>query len=104
MRASIHMALHFIVPALVARWVFADRWIKAWVIMMLAMAIDIDHLLATPIFDPDRCGIGFHPLHTYPAMILYGAMFAIPKLRVLALGLMIHVVLDGLDCVLITLK
>ena len=98
------MALHFIVPALVARWVFADRWIKAWVIMMLAMAIDIDHLLATPIFDPDRCGIGFHPLHTYPAMILYGAMFAIPKLRVLALGLMIHVVLDGLDCVLIALK
>ncbi len=72
--------------------------------MMLAMAIDIDHLLATPIFDPDRCGIGFHPLHTYPAMILYGAMFAIPKLRVLALGLMIHVVLDGLDCVLIALK
>ncbi len=72
--------------------------------MVLTMVIDIDHLLAIPIYDPDRCGIGFHPLHTYPAMILYGAMFAIPKLRVLALGLIVHVILDGMDCVLMAFE
>ena len=68
-RPFIHIALHFIVPAVVARFFFADRWKWAWLIMVLTMAVDTDHLLATPVYDPERCGIGFHPLHSYPAII-----------------------------------
>ena len=39
--------------------------------MYAVMLIDLDHLLATPIFDPARCSIGFHPLHSYYAIGVY---------------------------------
>ncbi len=71
--------------------------------MMSAMVIDLDHLLANPIYDPGRCGIGFHPLHSYPAIAAYMAMTAIRRTRLVALGLVIHMVLDGIDCVWLNL-
>jgi hypothetical protein len=67
--------------------------------MMLTMIVDLDHLLATPIFDPGRCSIGFHPLHTWPAILFYGALTAVPLTRIIGLGLIIHMALDALDCV-----
>jgi len=42
----------------------------------LANLIDLDHLLANPIYNPLRCGINFHPLHSwfiYPVYI--GGLF-----------------------------
>ncbi len=95
----IHLGLHLIVPFGVARVFFQDRWRQVWVIMMLTMIIDLDHLFANPIYDPDRCSINFHPLHTYPAIGIYLLMVAIPKLRLIGLGLLIHLVLDGMDCI-----
>jgi hypothetical protein len=95
----IHLGLHLIVPFGVARGFFQDRWRQVWVIMMLTMIIDLDHLFANPIYDPDRCSINFHPLHTYPAIGIYLLMVAIPKLRLIGLGLLIHMVLDGVDCI-----
>ena len=97
-RPIVHLILHFAVPAAVARTAFADRWKKAFFIMALTMVVDLDHLLADPIFDPDRCSIGFHPLHTWPALIAYLAMTAVPRLRIVGLGLLIHMALDGIDC------
>ncbi len=41
--------------------------------MLATMAIDLDHLLADPVFDPDRFCIGFHPLHTVWAGVGYAA-------------------------------
>ena len=94
-----HLSLHILVPLGVA-WVFyRDRWLKAWLIMMLAMIIDLDHLFADTIYDPDRCSINFHPLHTYPAIGIYILVTAIPRLRLFGLGFLIHMVLDGLDCI-----
>ena len=29
------------------------------IIMVLTIAVDFDNLLADPIFDPNRCGLGF---------------------------------------------
>jgi hypothetical protein len=101
-RPIIHLALHFIVPGIAAGWVFKDQWKKAWVIMLATMVIDLDHLLASPIFDPSRCSIGFHPLHSYPAICCYLAMVLIPKSRIIGVGLLIHIALDGIDCYLIT--
>ena len=43
------------------------------------MAVDLDHLLADPIFDPHRMSIGFHPLHSYPAIAVYVLFCLIPK-------------------------
>jgi len=98
-RPIAHLLLHIIVPGAVARWFFSERWKKAWFMMMLTMLVDLDHLAADPIYDPGRCGIGFHPLHTYAALIIYTVLGAIPKTRLVGLGLLIHMTLDGLDCV-----
>ncbi len=65
------------------------------------MVVDIDHLLATPIYDPKRCSIGFHPLHTIFPIIVYTALCFVPRplaLRLVGLGLMIHMGLDSIDC------
>ena len=111
----IHITLHFIVPLLVALAFYRSRWRKAMLIMIATMIVDADHLLADPIYDPNRCSIGFHPLHTLPAIAIYTAMFAIPPvlwrkddgqgvhpaarvLHLIGLGLLIHMTLDWLDC------
>ena len=98
-RPVVHLLLHFIMPGIVARFSFRDRWIRAWLIMALTIIVDLDHLLADPIYDPNRCSIGYHPLHSYPAILFYLVLTMIPKTRLIGLGLMIHMVLDGLDCI-----
>ena len=97
-RAIVHLILHALVPGLVAWLAFRPRWRQVWLIMILTMSVDLDHLLAIPIYDPNRCGIGFHPLHSYVAIVGYAAMTAIPQLRIVGTGLLIHMALDGLDC------
>ena len=94
----IHLALHLLVPGVIAWIFFRQKWLRAWLIMSATMIVDIDHLLATPLFDPNRCSIGFHPLHSYIAITIYALMAFISKLRIIALGLLIHMVLDYLDC------
>jgi len=97
----LHLLLHVLVPLTVAGVVFRKRpelvW-RAFGLMLLGMLIDIDHLLATPIYDPGRCSIGFHPLHTTLPIVLYSALLAHPKSRILGVGLCIHIVLDAMDC------
>jgi hypothetical protein len=98
--ALLHLVLHAVVPGGVALLFYRPSWKKAWLIMLATMLVDLDHLLADPIYDPQRCGIGFHPLHSYPAIAAY-AFLLIPKTtRLVALGLVIHMALDALDCVL----
>ena len=96
--AFLHILLHFVVPAIVAGLAFRDKWLTSWLILMSAMVIDVDHLLAIPIFDPNRCSIGFHPLHSISAIIVYPLLLLIPRLRILGIGLLIHIGLDALDC------
>ncbi len=67
--------------------------------MVSALIVDLDHLLANPVYDPQRCGIGFHPLHSYLAIVVYLAMTILPKTRLFAIGLIIHVLLDAVDCI-----
>ncbi len=66
--------------------------------MALTMIVDLDHLLANPIYDPNRCSINFHPLHSYPAILLYTIMAAFPKSRLIGLGLLLHMGVDLTDC------
>ena len=53
---------------------------------------------AEPIADPQRCSIGFHPLHSEIAITIFALMLIHKKLRIFGFGLLIHMSLDGLDC------
>lgn len=68
--------------------------------MISGMLIDLDHLLATPIFSPNRCSINFHPLHSYYAIVLYCLLLIPQKTRLIGLGLTIHILADSVDCLL----
>ena len=89
---------HVLVPGAIAWLFFRSRWRRVWLIMLATMLVDLDHLLADPVFDPNRCGLGFHPLHSWPAIALYVRALALPWVRVVALGLVVHMGLDGTDC------
>lgn len=95
---ALHYSLHFLAPGLIAWVFFRDRWKQVWLILLATMLVDLDHLLATPIFDPNRCSIGFHPLHTLPAMVVYAGMLAFPKTRIVGIGLAFHMLTDWIDC------
>ena len=94
----LHITLHFAVPALVAASFFRQRWWFAYLVMVATMVVDFDHLLATPIYDPGRCSIGFHPLHGMVPMVLYLLLLLHPRLRLVGIGLLIHMGLDSIDC------
>ncbi len=66
--------------------------------MMATMLVDLDHLLANPIYDAGRCSIGFHPLHGLVPMMIYCLLCLLPKTRYVGIGLMIHMLLDSIDC------
>jgi hypothetical protein len=97
---SIHLLLHVLVPGAVAWLAFRGQWRTAWLVMVGTMLIDLDHLLAEPIYDPGRCSIGFHPLHTGPAIGAYALLALWPRARLVGVGLLIHVALDAIDCLL----
>lgn len=97
-RSVFHLLLHAAVPGLVAWLFFRARWRHAWLVMLATMLVDLDHLLADPLYDPDRCSIGFHPLHTAPAIAAYGVLSLPRSTRLVGVGLLIHMALDALDC------
>lgn len=112
-----HLLLHVIVPIAVALLVYRADSLRAAVVMLSTMAVDLDHLMADPIYDPERCSIGVHPLHAAPAIVLYLGVFlttlALARrygstgdhrerrlAQLISLGLLIHMALDWADCVL----
>ena len=97
----IHYFLHLLFPLGLAYFFFRTRWKQVYLVFLLTMLVDADHLLAIPVFSPCRCSIGFHPLHSYGAMILYAAGLVHPKTRVLAIGLLMHMATDYIDCLFI---
>lgn len=95
---TVHYSLHFIAPYFIAKFFFHENVKKAYFLMLASMLIDLDHLLADPIFDAGRCSINFHPLHSYPAIFVYFVMAFIPKVRIIAVGLLLHIATDWQDC------
>ena len=93
-----HLALHFLAPLLIAFLFFRENWKLSYLVMMATMLVDLDHLLASPIYDASRCSIGFHPLQQYWFIALYLTMSFYPKTRLIGVGLIIHMALDALDC------
>ncbi len=100
-RAVLHLGLHAALPALAAWGIARTDWRRVWLWLMAGWVIDVDHLLASPVYDPDRCSLGFHPLHTWPAAVGYAVLLLPRRTRLLALGLLLHLTLDGVDCLVI---
>lgn len=85
-------------PAGIVAGFFRKQWRRAYLIMIGTMVVDLDHLLADPIYDPGRCSIGFHPLHEPILFALYFGLCFHSKTRYIGLGLVVHMALDSLDC------
>ena len=106
LRHAGHYSFHLLVPFLFGRILFAREhtW-KAGAIMVGTIVMDLDHLLANPVFDPDRCSIGFHPLHTVWAAAAYCAVLFVSswtwpswQWRAVGIGCLWHLCTDALDC------
>ncbi len=96
-----HYSLHLVFPGVIAWVFFRDEWKKAWLIMDATMLVDLDHLFADPVFDPTRCGIGFHPLHSYYAIAVYFLIFLFSRkktVKIVSVGLLFHMFTDYQDC------
>ena len=102
LRFFIHYGIHFIVPIAVGIFFFKEHQKRAILILLSAIIIDVDHLLANPIFDPNRCSIDFHPLHSYWAIGIYVAFLFFKKSKIFGIALLIHILADIADCFLIT--
>lgn len=101
LRPLIHYSFHFIVPIIFVKLLFPKENFKRMSIVIIStMLIDLDHLLANPIFDPNRCSINFHPLHTYWAGMIYIFLILFPNkyARVIGIGCLWHLITDFLDC------
>jgi len=99
MQTFIHYFLHFGFPLLIALIFFKKEWKMAYLLFLSTMLVDLDHLLATPIFQANRCSINFHPLHTYYAMLFYITLLFFKKpFQILGIGLLFHMITDYVDC------
>jgi hypothetical protein len=97
LRTTTHLALHLFMPGVIAWLFYREKWKFAWLLMICTMVVDLDHLLATPLYDPNRMSIGFHLLHSYGAIIIYFALFFIKRFRIISIGLLLHMLTDWQD-------
>ena len=97
----IHYSLHFVFPLLIAFVFFRKDWKKVYLIMLSTMIVDLDHLLANPIYQEDRCSINFHPLHSYYAIAAYFIMIFLRRpYKIIGIGLLLHMITDFIDCLM----
>ena len=105
LRFLLHYGMHIIIPAFFALFFKRERRVKAYLVMLFTMLVDLDHLFATPVFHPHRLSIGFHPLHTWTAIVVYAILCVLPYrrlgwkwwLRPLGVGLLFHMITDLQD-------
>jgi len=99
-RFLIHYSFHFLAPILIAKKVFPTLWNKAYWLMLSTMLIDLDHLLANPVFDANRCSIGYHPLHSIYAIVFFTLMLYYKHwiTRSISIGYLWHIITDSIDC------
>lgn len=98
LKTCTHYFLHLIFPVFIALMFFRENWKKAYFILLATMLVDLDHLFANPIFDPNRGSVGFHFLHSYYAISVYFLMlFFKGNIRIIGVGLLFHMLTDLQD-------
>ena len=101
MQSFIHYFLHFGFPLFIALIFFKKDWKKVYFIFLATMLVDLDHILASPIFQENRCSIGFHVLHSYYAIIVYFLLLFFKKpFNIIGIGLLFHMFTDLIDCLI----
>lgn len=101
MQTFVHYFLHFGFPFFIAFICFRKDWKKVYLILLATMLVDLDHLVASPIFQANRCSINFHFLHTYYAMLVYVVLLFFRKpFRIIGIGLLFHMLTDFIDCLM----
>lgn len=101
-RFLVHYGIHFLIPIAIGLLFFKKHQSKVIIVLLAGIVIDVDHLWADPIFDPERCSIGFHPLHSYWAIALYFGLLFFEKTWIFGLALLIHILADVMDCFLMS--
>src|SRR5687767_4664054 len=91
----LHYFFHFIFPAFIAYYFFNKQWKKIYLVFLLTMIVDLDLLLAVPIFQNCRCSINFHPLHSYIACSIYILQLFHRRTRIIAIGLLMHMITNS---------
>ncbi len=100
MEHIVHYFLHFGAPLGIAYLFFKSTWKKVYLIFIASMLVDLDHLIASPIFEANRCSINFHPLHSYYAIAVYCIGLLPKKTRVIAIALLFHMLTDWINCLM----
>lgn len=98
LRFTLHYGIHFIVPFILAFVFFKENRLRVLVILLAGIVIDIDHLIADPIFDSNRCSVGSHLLHQYWAIAVYFSLLFFKKTRIFGIALALHIIADTVDC------
>ena len=96
----VHYGFHFLLQLVISLCFYKKKWKLVYLLFVGTMLIDLDHLLASQIFDASRCSINFHPLHSYYAIGVYTIMLIPKKTRILGIALILHMFADYLDCIL----
>lgn len=101
MQNFVHYFLHLGFPLAIAYCCFRPDWRRAYLLLLATMAVDLDHLLASPVFAANRCSIQYHPLHTTYAILGYvGLLFLGRSYRIIGIGLLWHMATDLTDCMM----
>ncbi len=95
----IHFSGHLILPIALAYAGYTPTWKNTSTILLSTNLVDVDHLIADPIYDPDRCSIGHHPLHSVPAIGIYSGMLFNKNTQKIGVGLLTHMAVDYIDCI-----
>ncbi|WP_222942473.1 DUF6122 family protein [Arenibacter arenosicollis] len=100
LRFCVHYGIHFLLPIIIGLYFYKEHRLQIILILLAGILIDLDHLWANPIFDPNRCSINFHLLHTYWAIAGYFLLLFFQKTRVFGIAFLIHILADTADCYL----
>lgn len=101
MQTVIHYFMHLGVPFFIAIVFFRKDWKWVYIILLATMLVDLDHLLADPVFQSNRCSINFHPLHSYYAMGVYMILLFFRRpFNIIGIGLLFHMLTDFIDCMI----
>lgn len=98
LKSIIHYFLHLIFPVFIALVFYKNNWKITYLILLATILVDLDHLFADPVFDPERASVGFHFLHSYYAIAVYFLLlFFKGNIRIIGIGLLFHMLTDFID-------
>ena len=98
-RSKLHQISHVVIPTGIAYALkIENKWENTALIYLSTNLVDLDHLTAKPIYDPNRCSINYHPLHSDWAIFGYNLLALYPQTRDIGTGFLIHMGLDYIDC------